>query len=204
MYELNEGVIFSEIVDCCIDVLFEELGRSVASSELTPLANKVVPQLKPNLETRILITRAISLSAKSAALFASGTAREQIAKVAKLPGYTAINVFMDLPEEKLGTFDEDSGELLGHMCILIWAKDRDKYFFFDPSSSTLESENEDIRFTFMSLIEIDEDQKEVMIPHENGVVVLYVLHPEIAVPEVSAETLATIDRCVPKVLEMLK
>ena len=203
MYELNEGVNFNDIADCCPDVLFEELGRPLVSLELAPFVAEVVRKLKPNLQTRTLITQAISLSAKSAALYASDPPAEAFEHAAKLPGFAVIDAFMGVPPEKLGTFSENSGELLGHVCILIWAKDRDKYFFFDPTQGTLETENDDISFTHMTLIEIDEGQKETMIPHANGVVALYKLHPEIAVPELPAETLAAIDRCVPKALGML-
>ena len=203
MNESNDGVSFDEIVEYCNEVLFAELGRPINTLELSLLVCKLLPELNPVLEAWPVITRAVSLSANSAALFLSDPSEEDFAKTADLPGYSALDLFVSTPEEMLGTFDQETGYLLGHMCVVIWEKISDRYYFLDPAQGLLESDDDEIRFDRLAMTPVQGAQNEVTIAFDNGVTAMYWLYPEIAIPKMPAETIPIIDRCVVKVRDML-
>ena len=92
---------------------------------------------------------------------------------------------------------------MGHACILVWAKLSDRYYFLDPAQRRLDSGDGEIEFDSLAMIEVQKDQFTVRIAFDNGVSLLYWLYPEIAVPNLSAEAQSKVDRCVPKVMDVL-
>ena len=105
MGELNKDVSFEEIVICCGEVLIEEVGGAIDAFDLCQLVCKFLPELHPALKAWPVITRAIALSAKSAALFSSDSPEELLAKADELPGSAVVDLFAETPKEMLGTFD---------------------------------------------------------------------------------------------------
>ena len=203
MENSNDRVSFNKIVQWCSEVLYEELDRPLESFEISLLVCAVLPELNPDLEAWPVVTRAMSFSAKSAALLLSDASDEEVARHAGLPGYTVLDVFASLPDDLLGTFDEDEGFLLGHACVLVWAKTSDRYYLLDPAQEELESDDDEIRFDRLAMIEVQMGQKEVRLAFDNGVTVLYWLYPEAGVPDFPEETLSKVMNCVPQVLDML-
>ena len=68
-----------------------------------------------------------------------------------------------------------------------------QHYFLDPAQSLLESNEVEIGFDRLAVIPVRQAQSEVTITFDNGVVVIYLLYPEIAIPKPPAETLPIID-----------
>ena len=198
MGDSNKDATFRDIIDCCIEVLNEEAGGAFDVFDVCHLIGRFLPELHPSFKTWLVITRAVALSAESAALLSSDSPEELFAKASELPGPAAVGFFADTQKEMLGTFDNE-GYLVGHACVVLGSNVGRRYLFLDPTQRRRDSGDNEVEIDFPVVFEIQKDQPTVSFTFDNGVSMRYWLYPEIAVPNLSAEAQSIVERCVPKV-----
>ena len=203
MDELRGARSLDEVIEYCGEALRKEFGRTASTIKLNLLVCRLLSKINPDFEVRPVITRAAVFSAPAPMLFHSDPAGEDSGNAVEMEGFSVREIFTSVPEEMLGTLDENTGRFLGHPCILLWAKITSRLYFLDPAQISLASTENGIEFDHLAIIEVDKDQKEVVIESDKGGMLLYWLHPEIAVPKLPAETLSKIDRCLTKLLDKL-
>ena len=194
----HKGLYPADVVQVCRTLIVEKTDRDPTPVETAWLVENVFSRLFPDDQIWRAVTHAWSASPEATKIFnedMDAPSELLIGKLKELPPGSVRSVDMDIPEERLGTFDTVKGRHLGHMCVLIHSRSSGKFYLLDPEPKALESRENGIVFDELIMFSIEAGKLMAGTTLNNGSSVKYVMYPFVPLPDPSPEMLPVLEQC---------